>query len=121
MTQEKREIKFRAYSKEQNKVFTVVKINWVSFAVWFKETDFIGNLGEHDTILLEYTGLNDKNGKEIYEGDIVALKGSTGIVKYGKHHPSFFIERNCYLEKYWDGLEVIGNIYENPELLNKEE
>jgi hypothetical protein len=42
-------------------------------------------------------------------------------IKFRAYSPSFFIERNCYLEKYWDGLEVIGNIYENPELLNKEE
>lgn len=79
--------------------------------------------------LMQYTGLKDKNGKEIYEGDLVKGLGEM----FGNSHNV----KPCYVawdEEYamffpmgWKGnhlidfdLEVIGNIYENPELLKEE-
>jgi uncharacterized phage protein (TIGR01671 family) len=76
--------------------------------------------------LMQYTGLKDKNGKEIYEGDVlsdgkeahlyivvwVENLASFGINKKGWAFTHFFMEA---IEP--DDLEVIGNIYENPELL----
>ena len=63
--------------------------------------------------LMQYTGLTDKNGKEIYEGD---------IVKWGKIIEKVEMKDGCWsmvlgtiVEEF--NLEVIGNIYENPELI----
>ena len=79
---------------------------------------------------MQYTGLKDKNGKEIYEGDVVKCEGITAIVKYVVE-PAIagfvFDQDNCgaYREYAVDEqkrtihYEVIGNIYENPELLVK--
>jgi len=72
----------------------------------------------------QYTGLKDKNGREIYEGDIVTglfnYTGIIGHIVYGSD-ATFFIERKglygISLNNAEVWLEVIGNIYENPELL----
>lgn len=79
-------------------------------------------------ILLQSTGLKDKNGKEIFEGDIIKLyhmdKGERGlkwIIEWDKDRASFIINRHraIKLNSKWTTkeLKIIGNIYENPELL----
>lgn len=79
-----------------------------------------------DVGLMQYTGLKDKNGKEIYEGDIVDFASRfdnskrTGKVVYYAGDAAFLIEDGKEIFfLFYDALEreVIGNIYENPELL----
>ena len=85
-----------------------------------------------DNVLMQFTGLYDKNGKEIYEGDIVTYKRSvgnwTGKFMTTTHKVIFTEEINAFvmeygssyikLRKHWGyEYEVIGNIFENPELL----
>lgn len=81
--------------------------------------------------LMQYTGLKDKNGKEIYEGDIVRLtpnrgveddKIVTGPVVMGKHGVYVGNDgwQNYGIHTHWIETEIIGNIYENPELLPKQ-
>ena len=114
-----REIKFRAWFHDPHipKHGEMVDMR---FCTSEDLVQFNGNALEPTdecTILMQYTGLKDKNGIEIYEGDVVRGWNNESEVKFTqgafypeKEYPEVFA--SCH-----DEMEVIGNIYENPELL----
>lgn len=131
-----REIKFRAFSKRLNKMLTSRIIKQSSDSLVKIINEIMPGLNcdkgifipteDVDLKIMQYTGLKDKNGKEIYEGDILLyLKKSKRIVSYKngafiRYYGNYniyllydsLIENGCLVD-----YEVIGNIYENPELL----
>lgn len=80
-----------------------------------------------DVPIMQYTGLHDKNGKEIYEGDIVKTgTDKLMVISWSKKHASFVIDRDGWAFVHYfgeafdsDDCEVIGNIYQNPELIHQ--
>lgn len=122
--------KFRAWDKELQTMLDVSLIDFKKRVLvgdhWeFGETNFISF---DDIKLMQSTGLYDKNGKEIFEGDIVDYKGRKAVVKWHGSYASFiyrFVDELKERVSEWHPLflayyhfEVIGNIYENKELLD---
>lgn len=136
-----RDIKFRAWDKKSKKMRAVESIGFGAISIYEKGYPVCNMLG-HDIInqkaiivhrdspyfeLMQYTGLNDKNDKEIYEGDIVALDSLAGfVVEYDNENARFILNGehkdkdygHCGFHLYAQKeIEIIGNIYENAELL----
>ena len=128
-----REIKFRAWVNELKLMCIVERLDIAAGRICLKHVEFAKiflservGAPTNDVKLMQYTGLKDKNGKEIYEGDVVNYShprtneiirtvtfkhGAFGIEGiYEKTHIIF----GNILDSH---IEVIGNIYENPELL----
>ena len=110
-----REIKFRAWEEASKRMSYGERENFDDMIGWrfhHFEDD------EASVILEQFTGLHDKNGREIYEGDI--LKGSTPLcypVIWENEYSRFRATRKTSYIEYPMCSEVIGNIHENPELL----
>lgn len=71
----------------------------------------------------QYTGLTDKKGKKIFEGDIVKNSRDVGLLYYKEKNSAFTVKGWEYGYWLWhdkEDIEVIGNIYDNPELLEVE-
>ena len=118
-----REIKFRAWDKYENKIRKVRGINFTNKDLWLEiEDNRIMGANFFEVELMQYTGLKDRNDKEIYEGDIVRyFKDELGIVKFVAG--SFIIDGNTCYESFLElggEIAIVGNIYENPDLLEEE-
>ena len=122
-----REIKFRAWSKLTKKM-TNRSYSWWWLDDIFEEEAFSHppspSHGEEDIVLMQYTGLKDKNGKEIYEGDIIEDRFRRKFIVKWDINFACWVFGDIKLSDFgnpgfWVGheIKVIGNIYENPELL----
>lgn len=120
-----REIKYRAWYKLMNRMIFLDEVDMEKYHQFFRSIDLKR---------MQYTGLCDKKGKEVYEGDIVSDKQHTlGIVKY--HDGSYIVTTNYQgsdifsIENHdvlngdliaCNDLEVIGNVFEHSHLLEGE-
>lgn len=125
-----REIKFRMWHKNIKQMYDVGLINLQQGLIFIKNYLVYtqSSFAIEEVELMQYTGLKDKNGKEIYEGDIVKIDcptmKMTGEIKYSEMSAMFYIydviediEETLWYQK--EEYEVIGNIYKNPELLEE--
>jgi uncharacterized phage protein (TIGR01671 family) len=128
-----REIKFRVWDKKNKRMEKASLYNSLSSydpGKW-KIVDWDGDGREGDKreidginlILIQYTGLKDKNGKEIYEGDILDWRGAYRTVYWDDNQGAWYAKNQpegtptLLIDIITVGYWVVGNIYENPELI----
>lgn len=122
-----REIKFRGWDSESQEMLPTQDLT--------QSSEYWGWLGKKDVILMQYTGLKDKNGREIYDGDVISgpeyyeapENASNGVVVFGEVvflEGCWWIKTGSSYECLWEEyeandhhLEIVGNIHETPELL----
>lgn len=126
-----REIKFRIWDTENKEMLKVQELDFeptfYGGRIAIRPDQYSDYFDTEDMILMQYTGLKDKNGKEIYEGDIVRTHYIGGD---GVENDEVIFDRGCFCVNYSEDYhpllnevnhcsEVIGNIYQNPELLER--
>lgn len=121
-----RPIKFRAWLKAAHRMVTPTSLRFLDNGHVWAKVDGIGNVGENSCELMQYTGLDDCNGKPIYESDVLqwhtdnlAQVDWTGIVRW--LNGAFVVDSGgqyqemCWTDLYKKYSRVVGNIYAEPE------
>ena len=125
-----REIKFRAWNKERQKILDVFDINFrTPAAVQILDENYVLYDELFDCVeLMQFTGMQDKNGMQIYEGDVVSDHVGIGVVEYSEKRASFRVNYGDGLCKWFidynlkgelELIEVIGNIHQHAHLLEQ--
>ena len=130
-----REILFRGKRIDNDKWIEGCFVKGHSGITWIFRDEFSDRSAIMPAVIPEtvgqYTGLTDKNGKRIFEGDVIeSWLGSFFVIKFGQYSDSeekvsgngwhaFGDYETLYFDESWEGHEVIGNIHDNSELLKR--
>lgn len=127
-----REIKFRAWDSFYKQMISSEDIEFEKTSELFRE---IEDRCDNDIFVMQFTGLKDKKRQEIYEGDVLIWRCTKSgskkedlyivVIDWEKHHYGLTIHSNgekwATGKSFWNesDREIIGNIYQNPELITE--
>lgn len=124
-----REIKFRVWDVENKEMLNVQELDFeptfYGGRIAIRPDQYNDYFDTEDMILMQYTGVNDKCGKEIYENDIVYVAGEdeNATIEWDEQTARFIIHFDGWIADfdnyYGKELEIMGDIYNNPELLGE--
>ena len=123
-------LRFRAWLKKEQKMDNEIDhISWLEDELYCIGDGITYMVSAEDLVLMQSTGLKDKNGKEIFEGDIVKMSkdvySEPTYYEVAKHYGGAYRleskQHGCELWLRHTDCEVVGNIYENRELLEDKE
>ena len=132
-------LKFRAWDRTRNEMNYRVMVgncdtndeNWTCPSIWVEDKQRWVHFDDYECIM-QSTGLHDKNGKEIFEGDVIAIEvddtetpinarvsqnSKIGVLMFHVFEDNEDVPMVELLEDNSVAFEIIGNVYENPELL----
>lgn len=118
-----REFEFRAWLTKYNKMVKIY--SWNIWQEYFMCSEYDSEFYLEETPIMQYTGLKDMWEKEIYEGDIVTLHNSRYKVIFNMEQARFVLRDDKFemeipfTNNNNERMEIIGNIYENPELMEE--
>lgn len=124
--------KFRAWHKELGRMMLIEIMYFFFFDNELEELELNDPvMNDHisvypdEIVLMQSTGLKDKNGKEIFEGDVVSIDTDEFDLLFVKYESGIYWlmdDEECveHLSDYYKYVSIVGNIYENPELLEAE-
>lgn len=111
-----RKIKFRAWDKNEKEMLDVECLKNQAWNV-------MGNMmsiNNSEWEFMQWTGLKDKNNKDLYENDIVKYKDTNWVIKWNESEAMFWLRASRCRAEYIDPMdqEIVGNIYQDPNLIN---
>ena len=118
-----RKIKFRAWTDKGGMITPCL---WLDKYNHFVGEDYTNNQYGNVLDVMEFTGLHDKNGREIWQGDIIngSIRGGKNVIIFDNELAAFGYRYKTnwglsfeFLYRNLEDIEIIGNIYENPDLL----
>lgn len=126
-----RPIKFRAWHTTARKMAQIDMLDFALDAYRARTLDGISSGSGHlaDIELMQFTGITDRNGRDIYEGDILEIEGATAKVVFWQRPPAFGLDFYHNEDKWcedWnlsddsDRMTIIGNVYEHPNLIGED-
>lgn len=115
-----------AYSNNSDVDMLYIETDGVlTYGIWNEDYEDMFYTPESEVVIEQCTGIKDRNGELIYENDLIKIDDDVAVINWSDYYARFMLESSedifDFERSYAEECEVIGNIHENPDLLENEE